>query len=506
MAKLLLELSDTEESVSRPVIMSVVRQILKTTGLPIDTKIFFPKENENDSQIGSRINEDTTDVKFETAEKIFINVEEGYVQDRLLSTAIYRPDEAFIFTDNSLDVYVKPGYSSTDIRISFKYRSRNKTTAKKWRDDIRARVSMSKDINIHNVEFQYLIPNEVVDTLKHLHDLREGIAGYGDTFADYISKHLSVRASVVTNLNGEQNAWAIKEGQLRIEGWYNFEGVPDKEEKENDSGNYSISFTYQFRFDKPILMVVNYPIMIHNQLVKYELLPQVPKDIDDVPAGRNATMKYYQGFENHRVIESLSRMAGQAIPDIDDFIPEVIIPKTLRVFTALTNITVTDKKSLLSLLDLGSIKFKDILIDFLKGEAQYMARPYYSIFNVSLYKNVKLQSYSKITIDNNLNISAIDDLDLREYHHVRFSLVTDLSLLTKDAMERLRKSGIVAQLILNAIDPSLNGRPNILLNDIIGKKELEDVMYMINRNTKALDGTLARTLKTVESFYVQVNN
>ena len=55
------------------------------------------------------------------------------------------------------------------------------------------------------------------------------------------------------------------------------------------------------------------------------------------------------------------------------------------------------------------------------------------------------------SVDEDLNIYNEVTLDYRKVYHVRLSIVTDLSLLTPDALDRLRKHKDVLRIILDLI-------------------------------------------------------
>lgn len=500
MPKLLFMVPETDSSTSRPVILEIIKQVMSATGLEQDTNILFPSELEKEAQLGSRLNDSGEKNKFTANDRIYIDVDEDYVSDRILSTVIYRPESGFVFLDNSIGVYIKPAYSSTDISVNFRYKAKDKIAAKRWRDEIRTRTSMMRTVLLHTATYHYLIPPELLYVLKEIHRLRENVAGYNETYEVYLKKFATNRLTLLTNLAGTKDAWAISETQMRIQGWFDFDIAPDKPDKNDDTDAHTVSFSYKFRYDKPIACVMKYPFMIHNQLLSKKYVETKLMDEENQHEKSYSLSMWHLGaFEKNSIPKYGKNTPGLAIPDVDDFIPDYILPSTVRIFTALVKISSTDKKTLLDLKTLGKYKLTNELIAFLKSEGQYLTKPYESIFNISVYKNTSLLDSKKISINNELVISSINDLDLREYHHVSFRLVTDLSLVSRDGLDRLRESGIIFKDIIHSIDNTIPVTPS--MDNYVTKKELEDIIDILNQKSKNND----IHFKTVETFYIEAH-
>lgn len=456
MPKLFLEVPDTEASTARPITLEIIRQVVKNTGLNRNTNIVYPSELETDAQPGSRLNSNEIN-KFPSMEKVYVDVEEDYVADRLLATAIHRPENNFIFIDHALDAYIKPTYSSTEVTVNFKYRSQDRVKARKWRDDIRNYVSMMRDVCLHTVDYHYLIPDGCLYILKEIHRLRENVEGYGEDFDTYLKNHSTQRLTQLTNLAGKQDAWGIAETQMRIQGWFDFEGVPEQGDKANDSDAWEISFSYKFRYDKALACSMHYPLMIHNQpLGKKFRHTKPPYELEQQQRSYSLSVWHLSHFEKNSRNPASSAITGLAIPDIDDFIPSQVLPSSMRVLTALVKIKPEDKRTLLDFKALGKYKLQDVFLDFLmNSEAPYVTQPYESIINVSAYRNINMIPHRFVQVDNTGVVSITDDLELREYHHVRLSLITDLSSLSKAALDRLRENGCAFRLIMMVINSAL---------------------------------------------------
>lgn len=457
MPKLLLEVPDTEASTARPVTLEIIRQIMAATGIDKNTTILYPSEDGEQAQLGSRIGDDGEKNKFPSTNKVIVDVEEEYVPERILSSAVYRPENNFVFLDQNLGVYIKPVYTSTSVTINFRYRTRDKVLARRWRDEIKNRFSMSRDVFVHDSQYHFLVPPEFIFILQEIHRLREAQAGYGDVFDDYFKNNATQRLTLLTNLSGSKDAWAISETQQRIQGWFNFEGVPESGNKENDTDAWTISFSYNFRYDKAVACVMQYPLMIHNQTLskKFRDTKQAP-ELEHKERSYALSVWHLAHFEKMSRIPQNPLTTGVGIPEIDDFIPAQVLPNTMRVVTALVKLTETDKRTLLDLKQLGKYTLNEVFMDFLQNsEAPYVTKPFASIINISVYRGVNIVPDRYVNMNNQGIVSVTEDLNLRDYHHVRLSLCTDLTSLSPAAIDRLRNNSAAFCAIMRCINPYL---------------------------------------------------
>lgn len=471
MPKIAVELHETYESITRPVVYDIVRQVCERTGLPKEIRINYPGDIERAMQNGSSMTTSHPEVtKYPFTSQLTVDVAEEYQEDRMLSTAVDRPEIPFIFRDDRLETGIKPIYASCDTTITFKYRARSKQEAQRWRDDIKNRTSMNREQFLHEVSYHFLIPEELLVILREIHRLRENVAGYGEDFDTYFKNNRTTRARWLTNQAGQNGRWGIAETQIRVLGWFDFEGVPEQGSKEDDASTWTIGFSYKFKYDRATACRMNYPLVIHNQMIKYRPGPdeQPPYTVEHQMRKYALSAKMFAYFETGRTMTYLNRRQGYQVPSFDEFLPANVIPDTLRLATVLVQIDPVQPRALFNLTDnIGG----DIMIDpdircCLEKEWPYMASIYQSIFHVSLYRSAYLQTPDKITVNSNLDLLTTFDMDLRQTYHVRISLVKNLRLLPRAALDRLRSCAPCLIKLLDAIDPTLKNRD--LLPCIIG--------------------------------------
>lgn len=460
MPKIFIPISGTRESVTRPIVTSITQQLMEWTGINKTTPIFYPGDNERVAQTGVTITPSATPNITNYQERIAIEVDENTDQARMIAEAVYRPEHYPIFLDEALDVTIAPVYSSSEITINFKYRAKDKAGAMRWRDDIRAHTALNREYFLHSVEYSYLVPDEAVIILKEIHRLRENVAGYGENWDAYFTKYSTGKLTVLNNLSGSQGAYAIAETQARCVGWFDFEGEPEKGNREGDGDDWVISFAYKFIYSKPIGCYSGYPILIHNQLLS-------SKFRESEPYPSSSQSKHYHslsgtGFAMFDATNKTTGIpSGIAIPGIDEFIPASVMPHTVRVFTALCALDLTpnaDSSILMNLNELGDSSIDPAIIPFLKAESPYLAQPFNSIFSVSVYEGGYPLEWAKVTVLPDLTVKLNYTPNPRKTYRVRLGLFVNFRLVNNNRANAIQDYPSALGVVLEALncnwDPS----------------------------------------------------
>lgn len=456
------------QSVSRPVVYDIVSQVEEITKIDRNTKIYFPGESQKMQQPGTSLDNagataQSRDPNFENDNYLFIEVAEDFSKETLSATNTTGMYHHSLFTDDQLGVYLAPMYATCKVIISFKYRSKSKTEAMRWHDDIRMRVSQMRDVNIHSVTYHYPLPGVLVYLLKVIHETRENKFGYGEDFAQYIQRNSANRLTLVGDLAGKEAKFAIPETQARIVGLFEFDGIPDKPELDTSTGTHTVSFDYSFSYERPLACHAKYPIMVHNQLLPREFIEFVnrSKNFDDEPMHYSPSLKGLSFFEAEKQLPMRLDLHPQVtLPPYDDFVCENTYPGTASVLVALCELDETDFKTLLNLKELGDYQLDPTVLDFIQNsEYGFMLRPYLSLLNISVYKNNGLVHYSRLQIDNDLNVKFKEPADPRFCYRVRIALSADIGSVTIPAVKRLSARPKAFVKLIGAIDTMLRDNP-----------------------------------------------
>lgn len=511
MPRIELRVKDIEPSVMRPVAFAVIRDLLKVTHLESHTNILFPggEVAYQPSTTLSAKNENREKHLLSHDKRVFIELDEEYDEDSAITGAVMKPENKYIFADDDLDTYIKPAYSTVNANLTIRYRAKDRIEALRWRDGIRTRIQMGLRELLHHISYSYVIPEPAMILLKEIYTLRENVMGYGQSFEDYKNEFFTVRKTTITTLAGTQPVEAITELQRRIIGSFDFGLRPERAERDANGDAWVIAFSYKYTYLRPISVVMQYPITIHNQLLseKYRVAHKTDRDEFHLLQHSWST-KAFRHFEPDRLLDMWRKTRGIYLPVFDDFVPGSILLNSLRLFTGLVIIDMDHPEVLMNFNDLGDWKLEDDIRLFLMSEAPYTKRQYNSVFDLSFYRNRNLmdEKLDMIHLESNLDVILDQPVSLRNYFHVRLGILSDLSLLNPDAQLRLRENSCVFQKIINAINPSLDLSQYLHNLDVCGpvsESEWDHALCALSTDPRTCDPNARVGFNTVQGFYIR---
>lgn len=504
MPKIMLPIPEIEDTVTRPVVVSIARELSEAIRLQDNISILYPGAEERAPLYNSTVNKNNKDIsKFPHTNQISIEVEEEVEEDNVLNRAVLRNENIPIFRDDVLRIMVRPVYVHTTTTLNFTSRFTDKSAAQRWLAEMRNKVSLGRIMINHKATYSYAIPPEFTIILKELHRLRENQGGYNQDFDEYFNQYKDIRVTTVTNLGGKIERYHAAETQQRILGRFEFGASPEEGSK-SEADTWTISFSYKVEYDRPTACVLDYPLMVHNQLLSTKYRPDrtdsPPRKLEDKNQSFSLSLYYFNKFESEEEYKTISRKDGLSVPDFDEFIPLYITQSTIRIVTYLIQLTLEDRHGLFNLKELPAINLKKELHTFLLKEGNHVTIPTDSVFNIQLFENDANITYKSFNVVENHELVSLFGLDIRKTYHVRLGIYTDWSLLTKDALDRLRQEVEVVRILLGYIYPYLKDIEIATVNKgkVIPLSEMERIIKLMNRE----DDNLAKYFRTVETLFV----
>jgi hypothetical protein len=518
MPKIIRPVADLDQSVTRPIITQIVNQLKRETQLPEDTMIWYPGPDGATLQPTSVIQGDPNFVSQEGSQQInriganaqvTIEVTEDFDLDWTLSSPTFTPENLFIFKDPSLGIFLKPAYSRTDVTIQVHFRAQSATQASQWRSLMRQRVAMQADVRLYDLTYSYYVLPTYLMILKELHRLRENVAGYGDTFDQYLKAHLVEKATQISDMAGKESSlrWTIPETQIRVPGYWDFDGFPETGTRDEKGGTWTATMAFKFKYDRPTTQVMFYPLMVHNQLLSKKYRPDMRSwENTHANAGWSLTANALRPFEGN-----LSRMPnkvteGYRIPWFDEFLPAGIIPQTKNVITALVSIDPTNPSALFSLKDMGDFTLDPDIQAFMVGEAPYMTLPSQSVISLVLYQDENMMVPTVLSVDSDLTVTTTIPLDLRQVYHVRLALQYDLLAINPAAQVRMQQHCAATNKIITALDGKIKLRPGLPIcspTDTMTRWDYQQMSKLINARCGRNYGRIGTTMmETVGTLFV----
>lgn len=461
MPNLLIPIPMTYDSVSRRVAKSVIDNVIRICDIDKNTRVEIRGEQQVAAQPGSELGDESVTIRLQQDERVIVTLRETYVDTEVINAEVRHPYAQPIFADPMIGVHIKPIYSNTEMELNFTYRAKSKSEALVWRDDIKVRMADNRQSHLHQVEYHFPVPNFCSKLLSHVYNLREAVAGYGESLGEYLKRYYTKRATVLTNQAGNQDntLLVIAEKQLGVQGWFDFD-LPVEEEKNEQGPSYLIQFNYKFSYNKPVELNVVYPQVVHNQLLSPEFLTTKPK-VEDPLLLPTYKSDYRFALDNFDFLARIPQrpIGGQMVPDYDEWIPASVVPYTTSLITWMIVFEPKDVYLAFNTDDVLAANILPEVLTFMKSHGQRMLRIGQSPFHFALYRDDQPISdgiLEYVETPRAFEIRTKTPADLRQRYHLRLGFCTELSLYSEEALMDMHHNGLVTlrifQSVVNRLD------------------------------------------------------
>ncbi|WBF04866.1 hypothetical protein [Erwinia phage vB_Ea277G] len=447
---------DVYESVTRPTNMNIIRSIINSTGIPEDTFIEYAGQNDGIPTYRTLLtnNRNTEPAKMSIYDKVQVTVEEEIKDEYLFNIPFVYDDKKTIWKDPKLPVWLQPVYEHVETTLSFRYRVVDLNKAKDWQTGMRRKLGLAWKDGSFQSSYKFVVPKLILLFLEQFHKMKEAVAPEGTTLPDWLQAHAIQPNTVLTTQAGTQPEWAFKENELDILGYFDFSQVP-VEEKKQDTHTYEVSFTFKFQWERPIELVLGYPLVIHNQLVPKKFRPDnVIYDPGEIWGAASKSMsRYHQlmeaaGFKNH------NSRGGMIIPFFDEFWPTQIGHDLTNLVQFMIQVK-DDPTMVLDLKNIPGFTWNEKLLGIMTKDHKGLTKRTQSVVNIVLYIGDRPLDSSRLYVDENLVVRSTVPLKLTDVHHLRINLYTQLAFLTKEATDTLRSNPEWANLIFTVLEPEM---------------------------------------------------
>ena len=477
-------LPDIEQSVARPAVFQVLKQLFNIIGLSSDTKVIYKGHSDIQQTPGTSIDNQNKDAKFAAERYTFVEVDENYLPWALQETSTHQLDHKAVFHDRALGVILSPIYTTSEVAVQVKYRSVSQTEVSRWLSGMVIKLAQGREYNLHVIDYSYPIAYPFLRLIEDIYTLREKNYGYSEDFQEYFVKNSAPQLTILADRAGENRHLSIKERQSRIIGRIDVDSIPDKPTKDSSNGVWEISFTYKFTYQRPDGLRISYPVAVHQSLLpsKYQLLEENIEDPDVRQTRRSSTYEALEPFEIQQAgMDSRPLHPYIKLPYFDDFVLPAVKQGTSTVFTALCLLG-PDRKTLLDLHDLDTHQIDEALLPYMVEEAPYMTSYLKSLFYINVYEDGNELLGERFEVTPDLIVRSKEELDPRKLYRVRFALFTDISPVVWKSVERLRKYPESFVVMLSSLNEILRINPDfhaLRARGSISKWELEYAYWIL---------------------------
>jgi hypothetical protein len=452
MAVIQLPLEDIETLVVRPVILAVTKSLLDHLQIDPKTNVRYNGAEDTSWQPGSTLGTKESQVGINTwnsSESIRIEVSTGHSKERL-GGPTHNSLASPIFMENNIGLYLSPTYFTQDVQLRLIYKASSRSSANTWRDLMIQRYRDGFNLIHHQASYTYLIPDFFFAFTGHAFGLMQSQAAYENLdYKNWFYQNASSKVGPVTNQGATKTAIGVSETQVGIMTSYEENPLDVKSEKVDNTNAYTTELVFKFNFDKPYTLRMEYPCVIHNQVVNDIFIPQYDQyTAEDFVKSQFSSMNGLSYFSNNQMDSRANAMQGIVIPAWDDYRLKYTLPDTATVFTALCTVSEDDPYTLLDLKDLGDFQLSSELLNWISTSeyANITGKPS-SVIVLSLYENDFLCSQEVLSVTKDCMVISKKDLDLRKTYHVRFAFYTNIYTVGIQAHQRLVDSGISSSFV-----------------------------------------------------------
>lgn len=459
MPNLLIPIKQTMDLVSRRVYKSVLDNVIRITSIDTE-RVELRGDLAVATMPGGELGDKGKNNRYAHQGRVIVTARETYRDSEVINAAVRDVDAQPFFEDRDLQILMKPVYSYTDVELNFQYRAKTKQEATAWRDDIKIRLADNRQQHLHELEYSYPVPVWCSLLLKDLYTTREAVGGYGETLGQYLAQYYTKRATVTTARDGDltNSLLVIAEKQVGVQGWFDFIEPPE-EDKADDGPSWVISFVYRFNYKKPLEVNVQYPLVIHNQLISASYIPKPIFQDPDKKLLYRGEFKFALDTFDYEVRRPPRPNGGIMIPDFDEWIPSQVPNYTTSFITWMTCIQPQDLQLFLDENDVLNTGFHPAVLAYMRRNIKNLGTRGACALHFCLYRDdepIYDGDLEFVLKDRGFEVRSKSMPDIRQRYHLRLSFCTNGKLYTTDAMDELHEDGYTTlrmfHTVLNTLD------------------------------------------------------
>jgi hypothetical protein len=458
MPKITVELASNYENITRPVAMSIARDVMKLCNIPQDTPLYMPGEFDQINQAGTTLDGEAK-LSFGGNQKVKVVVEETLRNESVMQQVIKQNEMPAMFEDRRLGISIRPVYMQSDLTLTFQYTCASRQQAKKWQDGFAARRAENRTSTSHQIEYEIPIQEGVLALLAHLHSLREKTAGYGETVAEWFKscQRRPFQLLATQDKDMKKSMVSVPETQVQITGWWDFTDIP-REQKNGDTSTWAIEFSYRVMYHRCTHLYLVYPLVVHQSHISRDYFDSKPRfSLEDLPKESAIGIRALD-YMDHYVDSFPQPVDGLRYPTYDEWIPgkSQQPPKSIPAASWMLSLDPKDSQKIGNLTQLPDIRFTKEMDTYLRANYAGLGKRGQASVLFTIYVNDSPMTESWIEIDKDLNIRATAPLDLRQQYHLRMSFPTYYPKFTKDAVRQMQLNSNATLQVFQSIVPRLN--------------------------------------------------
>ncbi len=429
-----VSISGVDLSITRTCIVMVIQDLLQALGLNKDVYLYL---DDNSlilkSKTENKILQSETD---SLSEFVKVNSIEEDISEVDVPRSVLYSKNIPIFLDKELEVDIRPITYKKVITLQFTYGNKDINIIKMLENNLKLIDPSTSGIYYHNLEYSYLLPSFIQSLLEHIHYLKtttlEKLNLPIQDLPTFIRARSDGRFSYNTTSSKDENKieLSIRERQAGVLGQFETQDFKNvKLEELDDLNAFGINFNYKFTMEFPFAMLVEYPILIHNQRLHKNFFKVIK--IKDTPDHNRYSLDntYFKMFGSKSTTQLQTFYSHLRLPKIDKELDLVLPPGYTKLFTCLLQVDEDNLKELCNINNIYKVTFTKPYLDYLNLNNELVGEKYKSIIYFCLSKGNFYDNNIKVLMDKEGNLTSNKDLDILETYRLHCYFLYDLNML-----------------------------------------------------------------------------
>ncbi len=436
--------TNISNTVARTIAIKLIRDL--KSNLSIDDKAFIALENvleEKTFTSGINVSIDKNEYEIPLAERIIAKIDNSKINEYTVGNPIN--DAKPLFYNEHIAISTE--FINYEMNISITYQTRSKVNAEELVNYLKDHAITRGGGYIHSVDYYYIFPNVLLGLLEDIFVTGKINLNDDKTFIDFIKSGNIMNAIVLTSdINGYQGTdiglAAVATNQ--IHGLFEVDIKDTVKEFDTGTNTWSVPVTYKLNYMSPESLIVDYALLVNNSMLPNKYYIEKADHATD--PNRVVNNLHPEGFTI-----SEYKQDYVSIPPFDNHKVNVQSNRIFKpILSVLVSITNDDLKTLFNLSDLYYYTIKEEYLEYMRLNYLSIVKPmrigFDGIFTLDIYDGNRLLDKSTLTIDNLLNISSVEDLDITRVYRVVLSVVTDFTMLTPVGLNSIKPLNVDKQL------------------------------------------------------------
>ena len=295
---------------------------------------------------------------------------------------------------------------------------------------------------VHKLEYGFMVPNNLIDFIREIYNIKHTI--YPNlTFEEYLVNIADNRLSDTNSTSGNilNNRLAIRERLVDVAGYITDTVSTIKSETDTETSMTSFSFSYEFVYDSPYGIKLEFQPMVFNKMLSSKFI----KGFENSGIPNASTLRGLPTMYDVRYTKNVKKYEN--IPCYDPGLPDSLNDNINRLVVILIQVDPNDPTHVD---DINNFDFLACMKNcLLREQGDYISRLGEYLVYFELYKDDYKQPDGSLIINEVGEIRTKEPMIITSLYRLSVSVVTNMSTMTPYGKQRMIRCGTYTDRSIN---------------------------------------------------------